>query len=256
MNNQPIANKKPMVGTNGVFYYGDNLKENVSLAVKYLESNLLVGIYPLLPEGKQMVNSKYDYKAGNEIYLKGKTAKSLARCLKKATEERDAGEKIKSRAVSSAANLIEVSGGDKFGADSKSIIVTIYNDLNPETKKSSNRSIFRFRDEVIINDYNGNDGSYEEGRIDADIDYFIEQLREFSKSINNAVAHSIKKEMKYDMDKIISRQIQMMDALGIKSETLSSSRLDWSNNQKNNSSSSVVNVETSEDLMSELENLK
>ena len=109
-------------------YYGAGVNENKALSVQYLESNLSLGIHGLLPVAQQSATSKYDYKTGHIIYLSGKKAKMLARCICKAMKALEIGDSIESSSISSATNLIEVSDGSKFGLE-KGITIAIYNNI-------------------------------------------------------------------------------------------------------------------------------
>ena len=240
-----------LVKTLACQYYGSGVNENKALSVQYLESNLSLGIHGMLPVSQQSANAKYDYKTGHIIYLTGKKAKMLARFIVKAMKALENDDIIVSSSISSATNLIEVCDGTKFGL-SKGITLAIYNNIT-ENKTTDDYEVFQFRNEDIIIDYDFKTGSYSKNSMDADVDYFVDNLKEFAKACSNANAHFVKKELDYNIRQITTRQLQCMEALGIKIETAYSARTNWTNS--NNNSTGTVSTMSSADLISELESL-
>lgn len=230
--------KKALLKSFGVTYYGEDSKENKALSVEYFENSLKISIHRPSSGG----DYRYDYKSGNEIYLREKAAKTFARYVKKAIEARNENIDFSPKAVSSGSNLIEVSLGKHKNCNTD-ICITIYNDIDAETKKCSNESTFGFRNTHIVSDYNPSTGTYTNEPIDADIDYFLEQLIEFSKAATGAYAHINKKEFKFDMDRIISRQLEVCNALGIKQPSINSNKVSWNNSGSNNEGS-VTSLDT------------
>ena len=241
-----------LVKTLATQYYGSGVNENRALSVQYLESNLSLGIHGLLPVSQQSTNAKYDYKTGHIIYLSGKKAKMLARFIVKAIKALETDDNIPSNSISSATNLIEVCDGTKFGL-TKGVTIAIYNNIT-ENKTTDDYDVFQFRNEDIIVDYDFKTGSYTKSSMDADVDYFVDNLKEFAKAYTNAHAHFSKKELDYNIRQITTRQLQCMEALGIKIETAYNSRSNW-NNSNNESTGMVRSTMSSSELISELESL-
>ena len=241
-----------LVKTLACQYYGSGINENKAISVQYLESNLSLGIHGLLPVSQQSASSKYDYKTGHIIYLTGKKTKMLARFIVKAMRALENGDDIGSSSISSATNLVEVSDGTKFGL-SKGITIAIYNNIT-ENKTTDDYDVFQFRNEDIIIDYDFKTGSYSKNSMDADVDYFVDNLKEFAKAYTNAYAHFTKKELDFNIRQITKRQLQCMEALGIKLETAYNSRTSW-NNSNNDSTGAVRSTMSSADLINELESL-
>lgn len=241
--------KRALTRSFGVNYYGEDATENKSLSVEYLESNIKISIHRPSNNG----DYRYDYKSGNEIYLREKSAKTLARILKKAVEARDNDtlDTFTPASVSSGANLIEVSSGKHHNCNTD-ICITIYNNIDPETKKCSNYSTFGFRHGSYVSGYNPEDGSYENLPIDTDINYFIDQLIEFSKAATGAYSHINKKDFKFDMDRIISRQLEICDKLGIRHDDVNSNRISW-NNSSNSSSAVNSMISDTADILADIE---
>lgn len=248
MENQ--QNKRALTQTFGVTYYGEDSTENKALSVDYLENNIKISIHRPANGG----DYKYDYKSGNEIYLKEKAAKTFARFIRKAIEARDNDTDFTPYAVSSASNLIEVSLGKHHNCKTD-ICITIYNDIDPESKKCNNFATFGFRNTSAVTNYNASTGSYENVPVDADINYFVDQLLEFSKSACNANAHMNKKNFKFDMDRIISRQLEICGKLGIKLESINSSKVSWNNTNNSSTGGSVTSIENSADILAEISDL-
>lgn len=244
------ATNKKLTSTIGYQYYGIGADgSDKALSVAYLENTISIGIFNLLPSSQQTNNSKFDYKQGTTIFLKGKQSKTLSRLIKRAQKKILDGEKFEPAAVSSASNLIEVANGTNYGLG-EGLTIAIYSGINAN-KTCDAPAIFKFNDDKIITSYDHKSGTYSEGTMDADIDYLITQLEEFAKGITNAHAHCIKKEMSFDVSKFASRQIQICQALNINLETASSSKASWNNNW-NNSSTSTANMSTA-DLLNELD---
>lgn len=238
--------------TIGNQYYGIGLDGEKSLSINYLENNLSLGIHSLLPNSQQSTGSKYDYKSGNIIYLTGKKCKALSRFINKAKNALENNEEIKSHSIASATNLIEICDGTKFNLD-KGITIVIYNNID-ENKKTDEFALFQFRNDDIIIDYDHKTGYYTKSTLDTDVDYFIDNLKEFSKAWCNATAHFVKKEFDFNMNRMATRQLQCMEALGIKVESPRTARMDWNSNNNSNNGS-VHTTMTSADLISELEAL-
>lgn len=246
-------NSKKLTSTIGYQYFGIGAdKSDKALSVAYLENNISIGIFGLLPVSQQTDRSKFDYSNGHTIYLKGKQAKILSRLVRKAAKNIVEGNSVEPTAVSSAGNLIEVANGTTYGLND-GLAIAIYTKINPD-KTSDGPAVFQFSNEKLITNYNHKDGSYGEGMIDSDIDYFVDQLVEFAKGITNAKAHCIKKEMSFDMGRFASRQLQCCQALGINLESPYNSKNTWNNNNNysNHASSSAANVST-DDLLRELD---
>ena len=223
-----------LVSTIGCQYFGiGEDKNNRSLSVGYLENNISIGIFKPLPQSQQTDKSKFDYTSGSVIYLKGKQAKSLYRLIKKAVSMISDNVDFDPMAISSADNLIEVANGTYYGLNN-GIAIAIYNEISQD-KTCGEPSVFQFTNESYITKYDRKTGKYELGYIDSDIDYFMDQLHEFSKSINNASSHAIKKEMSFNISRIMSRQLQCCQALGINMDGMSSykAKTSWSNKNSN-----------------------
>lgn len=257
MAGNPTTSKK-LVVTNGVQYYGTGLKGvQKAMSTRYLESSIVVSLHSTLPENMQSAGSKYDYKSGLEIYLKAKAAKTLAKVLKKARNYVQEGNEFEPMAISSGANLIEVSDGSAFGFNA-GITITIYSDIGAD-KKTETYDVFQFSNDKVLLSYDRNEGTYNESFVDTDIEYFIDQLSEFAKATSNASAHVYKKEMAFDFNRMMSRQLQIMDKLGIQNDNYRfNGNAGWANkgvsptNPTGDAGTRSVNTD---DLMSELDNM-
>ena len=243
--------KKQLVRTFGISYYGEDSKTDKALSVDYLEASLRIAIHS--PAGKDS-KTKYDYNSGQEIYLREKGAKALSKILTAAIHERDKGNEIPSLAVSSASSLIEVCAGKKYGVNTD-ICIVIHNEIDPETKKSSKSGVFGFRNQNVIKDYNPEEGTYESIAIDSDLQYFLTQINEFVKSSTGAISHNLKKEQKFDMDRIIMRQLDIAKKLGISYESAYQSKKSW-DGSANNGGGHATMLSSTSDILSELDDLQ
>ena len=133
----------------------------------------------------------------------------------------------------------------------KGITLVIYNNIT-ENKTTDTFSVFQFRNADIITGYDYKTGSYDKSTLDTDVDYFIDNLKEFAKAWSNAQAHFIKKELDFNMNRLVSRQMQCMEALGIKLDTPRSSKLSWESGNDNSGVSQNINTD---DLISQLDTL-
>ena len=254
-------NGPKLTSTIGYQYFGKGADgSDKSLSVAYLENNISIGIFSLLPQSQQTDRARFDYNSGNTIYLRGKQAKNLARLLKKAVKSKAEGDAIIPTAVASAHNLIEIADSSEYGMD-EGIAIAIYTNINAD-KTCDAPAVFKFENEKLLTNYNRSNGTYGETLIDSDIDYLIDQLTEFAKGITNASAHCIKKEMSFDIGRIVSRQIQCCQALGINLETAHAARTNWNggnggynnnNYQSSRSSSTSVSNISTDELLKELD---
>ena len=124
---QNFNNSKRLTRTIGNQFYGISENSEKALSINYLENSLSIGLHDPIP-GASNNGPKYDYKSGHIIYLTGKKAKALARVLSKAKENLISGDKIGSKSIASATNLIEVCDGTAFGLE-KGITLVIYNNV-------------------------------------------------------------------------------------------------------------------------------
>lgn len=245
--------RKSVVNTFGEQYYGKDSNENKALATRFFGDKMVLGIHRLLPESKQTQSSKYDYKNGTEVFLRPKAAKTLARLLSTAEKCRVSGEEIKVKGLPSGPNVIEVGPGKRYGCNDGTVCIAVYKDIDPETKKTDIVDVFEFKDDVLISNYNNEIGTYDEERINVDIDYLIDQLKDFAKGMSNGSIHASRTANKFDMDRMMSRQLQMMEALGIKNDT-ATTRTNWNGNWKSGSNNtSSTYSQTSSELLSEIE---
>ena len=240
-----------VVKTDSNSYYGVGPDCDKALAVSYYGNNFQLGIHNPLPASQQTVGAKYDYKSGNIAHLTGKKCKALSRLIMKARDSFVSGKDFESAAVQTGSNLVEVSDGTKFGLEA-GITIAIYNNV-PENKISEEFNVFQFRNDDIVVNYDHTSGTYGKVSLDSDVDFFIENLKEFSKAWSLAGSHFVKKELNYNIRQAAARQLQIMDALGVKIETPRSVRTDWSSG--GNSSGAVKTTMSSSDLISELEGL-
>lgn len=243
------ATNKKLTSTIGYQYYGTGADgSDKALSVAYLENTISIGIFNLLPPSQQTNNSKFDYKQGTSIFLKGKQSKILARLIKRAQKKILDGEKFEPAAVSSASNLIEVANGTEYGLG-EGLTLAIYSGIN-SNKTCDAPAVFKFSDDKIITSYDHKSGTYSEGTMDADIDYIVTQLEEFAKGITGAHAHCIKKEMSFDISRFASRQLQICEALNINLASAGSAKASWNNSF--NGAASTANMSTA-DLLNELD---
>jgi hypothetical protein len=256
MNNNQNNSGKKLTATNGVQFFGRGKDgSSKALSISYLENTIGISIHSELPQNQQSDRSRFDYKTGNAIYLKGKSAKILAGILKKAVKAFNNGEEIGSASVNSAENLIEVTTGNKFELGD-SIVIVIYNGIAAD-KSCNTFEVFEFSMDRIITNYDNTTGSYNTDDVIAvDVEYFIDILTEFSKYSTGAAAHCVKKEFSYDIGRFITRQLQTMQALGIQVENQYNSRGLNNNLYQNNGYSSRPTMTTStSELLDEINSL-
>ena len=75
---------------------------------------------------------------------------------------------------------------------------------------------------------------------------------EFSKAATGAYSHINKKDFKFDMDRIISRQLEICDKLGIRHDDVNSNRISW-NNSNNSSSAGNSMISDTADILADIE---
>lgn len=247
----PTQAKKPLISTSGYQYFGKGRNgEDKSLSVGYLESNISIGIFSLLPSNQQTERSRFNYKEGKIVYLRGKQAKMLYRLLKKAQNNLNDGKEISIDAVPSGGNLIEVADATHYGLPTSGVAIAIYMDIKDD-KTSEDPEIFQFKNDNYVHNYDHKSGNYSNEFIDSDLDYFMDQLHEFAKSVNNAQAHVIKKEMNYTIGRIITADMKICQKLGIDVSSDHASR-SFNNNSSSSSSFSSQSYDNLEDALNDL----
>ena len=247
-------NKKNLTRTFGIQYYGEGINgSRESLNVEYFENNIKIGIHPEIPS-----TGRYDYKVGNEIFLREKNVKTLSRLLEKAIKASEAGESFKPIGVPSASNFIQITPGSKVGCPNCSIALEICNDIDPNTMKCQSRAVFGFRNSDMIGDYDFTTGTYEKYAVNSDVVYFLEQLKEASKALTNAYAHVHRKENRFDMDRLISNQLTILNQLGVNPTTSMSSKNSWNNSNKafnGGGQGQTLSLDEASDILDEIDNL-
>jgi hypothetical protein len=248
------SNPEFFVNTKGRNFYGRGSEgSEKALSTNYLNDNIKIGIHNPLPANKQD-KSKYDYAAGTFIYLVPKTAFALSKILKIGIAAIEDGRKMR-KAISSGANLIEVSTGGRFKTEEGVLTITIYGKLNDE-KKPEIYDVFQFNSEVIINDYNVTETGvlYDLESMHIDAFYLIEQLSDFAVSMSNGNVHAHKKENKWLLDRFALRQLEIAKKLGIEGDITKSGgggskSVSWGNQSSSkDSGGSVETVSSSSDL--------
>lgn len=243
------------VNTKGRNYYGrgqDGAEK--ALSTNYVNDFIKVGIHNPLPVNKQD-KQKYDYEVGTTIFLVPKAAYALSKLLKKGVKALENGKKMKS-AISSGANLIEVSTGGRFNTEEGVLTLTIFGKLN-ENKTPEIYDIFQFNNEVLINDYDvtSNGAVYDLDSMSIDVEYFYEQLHDFAVSMANGSVHAHKREHKWLLDRFAARQLSIAEKLGIAMDISKgggkSNQVSWGTNSSSKTESpQIESITSSADLES------
>jgi len=222
--------------------------------VRFYGGTVVIGMHRPLPIDKQINGGIYDYKSGTEIYLKPKAAKTLARFLTVADSERIKGNEITSHGISSGANMIEIGSGKKYGCKDDSVCIAVYKDIDNTTKKPSSYDVFEFNDDVVLRDYDPEAGTYSSELLNVDIDFLVDQLKDYAKSAGNGAVHNHRVVDKYEIDRFRSNQLEMMNKLGIENKT-ATTRTDWNSPSGDSGTGSAVYSDSSEELMKEISGL-
>lgn len=250
--NTPNNNSGTFVSTKGRNFYGRGSEgAEKALSTNYLNDNIKIGIHNPLPVNKQD-KSKYDYESGTFIYLVPKTAYALAKILKVGLQSLEEGKEIK-KAISSGANLIEVSTGGRFKTEKGVLTLTIFGKLNEE-KKPEIYDVFQFNSDVIINEFNVTEQGvlYDLESMNIDVIYLIDQLKEFAVSMSNGNVHAHKKENKWMLDRFAARQVAIAEKLGVVGDITKSSgggkSVSWTQQSSSSGGGNVEAVASSQDL--------
>lgn len=248
-------NSRKLTTSNGIQYYGIGLKNaQKALSTGYLEKSISISMHSQLPENMQTPSSKYDYKSGLCVYLKPSAAKTLAKLGRRFANALAEGNETDDVAVTTGTNVIGICDGTKFGL---SVGFTLYICSDIQSNKTTDTyDVFQFTNTKYLRNYDRSAGTYDEGTISADVDCFLDQLNDFSRNCSNAAAHIVKAEFAYDLNRQRSNMLQVMDKLGIQpTDYKFSAGSSWVNKDVKPASSQSVETMSTDDLMSELDNM-
>lgn len=187
--NKGNINKTDSVNTRGIQFKNSKGFEVSSLVLQYWDDKLNVILHPQLanPTEKQV----YDYEKKIMVTLRPDKAKALLKASELILDKAIKENKETSIAVRlSGTNMLVLS--TVLHENSLFVVLTVCRDLNPETRKPSQRYSYTFiKDEEVIEGYDPKSGSFENVvEIQSEYDVFKTSLEEYIKVSCQAQVHS------------------------------------------------------------------
>lgn len=218
--NRPNNNTDLNVNTNGIQFYNMESFDPSTLQLNFWNGLLALKICPALPENKREDMKKYDYDTFITCLLTPQKAYDLYRV---AIDEfypsyKENPNSVKSIGVPSGDGFIQISSGYKipgYTGKEAGIVLTIYKDVDSNAKTDSMIS-YEFRKGSIIREYNNRTGEFDDDRtVDSEFFAFMLYLKESSKALTEAYAHSVRYSDRFYRAKEISNSQKVMEALNI-----------------------------------------
>lgn len=216
--------KDGKISVNTYSYTDKNIETGTAVAIKFFDTMCAVSIH-LQNEGDNKQQVSFDWDHGVTAYLGTKECKLFSKKgYKHLSKYEDSGEfdtltlplKKGVIEVTTVANLkkkLKAMAGEV--SDPNALCLVIYTEMN-EQKIPQSYLVHVFSSGLLLKDYQPESGSYArlQERV-AECEYFFDTLKEFSKSMTNAVAHAIKNDGKYARDKWEKMAYELAIALGI-----------------------------------------
>lgn len=210
--------------TNGFQFYNIESSDPSTLQLNYWNGLLALKICPALPENKRGDSKKYDYDTFITCILTAQKAYDLYRVASTEFYEayRKNPETVKSVGVPSGDGFLQISNGinipDYKISGEIPIVLTIYKDIDSSAKTDSFIS-YEFRKGSIIRNYSNVNGEFEDDRtVDSEFSTFLLYLKEGSKALTEAFAHSVRYSDRFYRAKEISNSQKIMSALNIETD--------------------------------------
>lgn len=251
-----MADEKKAKTTNtiGETFYGTGSGGDRALSIKFFESSLVMGLHNALPASNQTKTSKYNYKEGTQLFLRAKTVKKILKAIKLVNNGEE--KNVSVTCGSNTDNLVKICMGDELNLPNV-LTIAIYPDIKTD-KTCSKVDIFQFKTDKLILDYDASTGAHSVVDTYVDFEYFVDILTEFVKSSTNTTPHFVKKEYSFTLERVITRQLEIMKALNIQTETSYSSKSSWGSSSDKNEGSNTMAPSggfTELDELTELDNL-
>lgn len=212
-NNNKDMNKNTTTTYSISFANPDSKVDPTRLALSFFESNIKISIFPKIPNATPE-QGMFDKDNGISVYLNANKAKILASELSKFLNDPI---KYNGSGVVVNTGVITISNGAEYGV--KNPVITIRR-LNSDGAVESS-----FAYEFSENEANSSIRGYlgDSYRISTeeyahnDIVAIIDALEDFYHASNNAIAHSVSKQMSYGMSRMSTNISSIMNALGVSS---------------------------------------
>lgn len=186
-------NNKEQVSVNTRFMQFMNSEASVpsTMQLSYWNDMLSIKINPALPPEKRTQNSFYNYEEGITTALTVEKVLTLVNEIKREIIPAiKAGEnKVIGIPIAGGTSLLTVSTGVKRFGEVRPF-VTIFKNLNPETKKPEQQLSYEFINGLVVNDYDENTGTFTTDSVHSDLLLFISCLENAITGLTSSVAHS------------------------------------------------------------------
>ena len=238
-NNNANDNKKD-VNTRSFQLYSQEGFDPSTLVLGFWNDFFSMKIHPALESDKRNEKNIYDYDKMINLVFTANTAIMLLDGLKNKilpAIEQDVKEDISiAIPMKNGTNLIEVGNGYKFTKTTRPY-VSIYKNLDPDTKIPTQEIAFEFMPSESYKNYDNRTGSFETYSVNSDLLMFIEYLENGINALTKGYAHASRDTLKYVISKMFENQKAIMDKLGIETKS-------YGNNNYNNYSRKITNDKT------------
>jgi len=221
-NNQSNNRDAVNINSRGLqFMNGESTVMASTLVYGYWNSMVSIKIHPALPEDKQTESSRFNY---DEVLSTALTLEKAQAILKFGKESilpaYNEGTK-KSRFVKVGGNSILGIGTEQRGGEQIAYI-TIFKNLDEETKKPEAQMLYQFKSSYSIDDYDPETGNYTITKgIPSEFMLFLSALEASIEALTYATAHSIKVSDKWFRDRLINDLGDIAAKLGVEGKSKS-----------------------------------
>lgn len=186
-------NNKEQVNVNTRFMQFMNSEASTpsTMQLSYWNDMLSIKINPALPPEKRTQNSFYNYEEGITTALTAEKVLTLVSEIKREIIPAiKLGEnKVIGIPIAGGTSLLTVSTGLKrFGVIRP--FVTIFKNLNPETKRPEQQLSYEFINGLVVNDYDPETGSFTTDPVHSDLLLFVTCLENSIIGLTSSVTHS------------------------------------------------------------------
>lgn len=195
-----LQNKSNNVSTKGFQFYNANAGDDSStLVMGYWNDMVSIKIHPVLPQNARQNNQMYNYNGGLSSVIGIKATEQLIQVINKIEKK-----EIMCGAVKGSTNtVIKIGDGSEYGDDFGWYLAIFETN---EQGAGTNGWFYVFnessRDDIIMGDYNEEDGTFNQIVVNAEVQLFKEFLESSKQVFFKTIAHSATQRMGYMIDKV------------------------------------------------------
>lgn len=186
-------NNKEQVNINTRFMQFMNAEAETpsTMQLSYWNDMLSIKINPALPPEKRTQNSFYNYEEGITTALTVEKVLTLVNEIKREIIPaiKAGTNRVIGIPIAGGTSLLTVSTGVKRFGEVRPF-VTIFKNLNPETKRPEQQLSYEFINGLVVNDYDETTGSFTTDSVQSDLLLFVTCLENSIIGLTSSVAHS------------------------------------------------------------------